>query len=187
MINPLRPLASATVAMALALSPLAMPSAQARSAAEIARQGRETLARLEATHPRSRLFANHALAELVFPSVFKGGLGIGAETGNGVLLIHGRPVRYFNLSGASIGLQAGGEKFSYVVFLMNDAALRYLRSSAGFALGSGFSLAVVDKGISGERDTTTFVKDAYAFPFNEKGLMVNLTLDGTKISPIHPR
>ena len=179
--------ALAALAMLGAISPLAVPAAQARSAAQITAEGEHTLQQLKERVPRSRLFADHALGVLVFPSVFKAGFVVGAQSGNGVLLIDGHPAGFYNLSGGSLGLQIGGQKFSYVVFLMNEAALRYLRDSNGFAIGKGFSVAVIDKGIGGGGDTTTFVKDAYAFSFNEQGLMVDLTLEGTKVSPIHPR
>lgn len=181
-----RSVVTAAVVMLATCGPLAIASAQARSAAEITSQGRTTLQKLEAREPRSRLFARHAKAVLVFPSIFKGGVVFGAESGNGVLLINGRPAGYYNLSGGSWGLQIGGQKFSYVVFLMNDAALRDLRKGGGFAAGTGPSIVVINKGASAEANTTTITKDIYAFPFNEKGLMADLTLQGTKISQIHP-
>ena len=181
-----RYIATTAIAIMAGCGVLAAPAAHARSAAQIAASGEAALQQLAISEPRSRLFAHHALGVLVFPTVFKAGLVVGAESGNGVLLIDGRPNRYYNLSGGTFGLQAGGQKFSYVVFFMNNSALRYLRNSDGFALGRGFSIALIDKGKGGEGNTTTFAKDAYAFAFNEKGLMADLTLDGTKISPIHP-
>lgn len=183
---PCRSLAMAVVAMAAVSGPLAVSSAQARSAAEITAEGRHALHRLEAREPRSRFYASHAKAVLVFPSIFKAGLVFGGESGNGVLLINGRPAGFYNLSGGTWGLQIGAEKFSYAVFFMNDSALRYLRKSGGFAAGTGPSIAVINKGAGAEANTTTITKDVYAFPFNEKGLMADLTLQGTKITPIHP-
>ena len=182
-----RYLASAAIALLTMLSPLAISPVQARTAAEITQQGVSTLHQLEAREPSSRLFARHARAVLVFPSIFKAGLVFGGESGNGVLLINGRPAGYYNLSGGSWGLQIGAQKFSYVMFFMNDSALKYLRESDGFAAGTGPSIAVINKGAAAEGDTTTVAKDVYAFPFNGKGLMADLTLQGTKISRIHPR
>ena len=181
-----RTIATAAIAMTAAFSPMAIPLAEARSAAQITAQGQHTLQKLEASEPRSRMFARHARAILVFPDIFKAGLVFGGESGNGVLLINGRPAGFYNLSGGTWGLQIGAQKFSYVVFLMNDSALRYLRKSGGFAAGTGPSIAIINKGAGAEANTTTIAKDVYAFPFNEKGLMADLTLQGTKISPIHP-
>jgi len=182
-----RYLATAAIALLTTLSPLAISPVQARTAEEITQQGVSTLHRLEAREPSSRLFARHAKAVLVFPSIFKAGLVFGGESGNGVLLIDGRPAGYYNLSGGSWGLQIGAQKFSYVVFFMNDSSLKYLQDSDGFAAGTGPSIAVINKSAAAEGDTTTIAKDVYAFPFNGKGLMADLTLQGTKISRIHPR
>ncbi len=181
-----RTVTTAIVAMAAIAAPIAIPSAQARSAAEIAAQGRNSLQQLEAREPRARFYAHHARAVLVFPSIFKAGLVFGGESGNGVLFVDGRPTGYYNLSGGTWGLQIGAEKFSYALFFMNDSALRYLHKSGGFAAGTGPSIAVINKGAGVAADSTTIVKDVYAFPYSEKGLMADLTLQGTKITPIHP-
>jgi lipid-binding SYLF domain-containing protein len=178
------PVLAATAAVVAMMS---TPSAQARTAAEIAAQGRASLQWLEAHEPRSRLFARHAKAVLVFPSIFKAGLVFGGESGNGVLLVDGRPVGYYNLSAGTAGLQIGGEKFSYAMFFMNDAALRYLQNSDGFQIGTGPSVAVINQGAGAEANSTTIAKDVYAFPYGQKGLMADLTLQGSKISPIHPK
>ena len=182
---PHRLLNTAAFAVLAAIGPLTAP-AEARSAAEITAQGEEALQRLEAREPEALNFAARAKGILVFPSIFKAGLIIGAESGNGVLFTHGRQAGYYNLSGGTWGLQIGAQKFSYAVFFMNNNSLRYLRQSGGFAAGTGPSIAIINKGAGLEANTTTITKDVYAFPFNEKGLMADLTLQGTKISRIHP-
>jgi lipid-binding SYLF domain-containing protein len=103
------------------------------------------------------------------------------------LLDHGHTRGYYNLSGGSWGLQAGGQDFSYVLFLMNDRALANVESSSGFAAGTGPSVVVINKGAAAAVDTSMIDHDVYAFPFNGKGLMADLTLQGTKISHIHPK
>jgi lipid-binding SYLF domain-containing protein len=181
-----RTLAAALVAIVTVSAPM-IPMAQAReSAAKITMRGHEALRDLETKEPRSRLYAHHARAVLVFPAIFKAGLVFGGESGDGVLFIDGRPAGFYNLSGGTFGFQAGAEKFSYVLFLMNDNALRNLRRSSGFAAGTGPSIAIINTGIAAEANSTTLTKDIYAFPFSEKGLMADLTLQGTKISHIHP-
>jgi lipid-binding SYLF domain-containing protein len=160
--------------------------AHAASRTELNADGQRALHKLEATEPRSRRFARDARAVLVFPSILKAGLVFGAETGNGVLFVHGQPVGYYNLTGGSWGLQVGGQDFSYALFFMTDSALDYLKKSDGFSAGTGPSIVVVNKGAGAEADTTTLSHDVYAFPFGEKGLMADLTLQGTKISRIHP-
>ena len=184
---PRRSLAAAAIALAGLLSPLAVTVAHADSAAQLTADGERTLSKLEAVEPRSRFFAEHAKAILVFPAVLKAGLVFGAETGNGVLLEHGKTRGYYNLTGGSWGLQVGAQDFGYVIFFMTDSSLDYLKKSDGFAAGTGPSIVVINKGAAVEADTTTLTHDVYAFPFNEKGLMADLTLQGTKITHIHPK
>jgi len=161
--------------------------AWADSREQLAADGTRALHKLEAAEPRSKRFAHEARAVLVFPSVLKAGFVFGGETGNGVLFEHGRPVGYYNMSGGSWGLQIGGQDFSYALFFMTDSSLDYLKKSDGFSAGTGPSIVVVNKGAGAEADTTTLSHDVYAFPFGEKGLMADLTLQGTKITRIHPK
>jgi lipid-binding SYLF domain-containing protein len=181
-----RSIAAATFALACVFSPVAASSAHAATEVQYTDAGLRALNKLEAVEPRSRFFARHAKAILVFPSVLKAGFIFGAETGNGTLLEHGRAVAFYNLTGGSWGLQIGGEDFGYVMFFMTDSSLDYLKKSDGFAAGTGPSIVVINKGAAAEADTTTVTHDVYAFPFSEKGLMADLTLQGTKITRIHP-
>ena len=179
-------LASASAALLSAFGPLAVSRAHADSRSELADKGISALHQLEALEPRSRFFAHHAKAVLIFPSVLKAGFIFGGETGNGVLLIDGRPAGFYNLSGGSWGLQIGGQDFGYALFFMTDSSLHYLKQSDGFSAGTGPSIVVINQGAGAEADTTTLTHDVYAFPFNQKGLMADLTLQGTKITRIHP-
>ena len=182
-----RTLAAGAMALAAAFGPLAATSAHADQREQLAADGLRALHKLEATEPRSRFFAHHAKAVLIFPSVLKAGFVFGGETGNGVLFVDGRPEGYYNLSGGSWGLQIGGQDFAYALFFMTDGSLAYLRKSDGFAAGTGPSIVVVNKGAAVAADSTTVTQDVYAFPFGAKGLMADLTLQGTKITHIHPR
>ena len=169
-----------------AVGPFMAPVAHADDRDRLASSGMEALQRLEATDQRARYLARGAKAILVFPSILKAGFVFGGETGNGVLLVDGRPAGYYNLSGGSWGLQIGGQDFGYALFFMTDSSLSYLKRVEGFQAGTGPSIVVVNKGAGAEADTTTLTHDVYAFPFNQKGLMADLTLQGTKITRIHP-
>jgi lipid-binding SYLF domain-containing protein len=148
-------------------------------------RAQEDLRELAHDTPRSRFFAHHAYAVLVFPSILKAGFVFGGETGDGVLFEQGSPTGFYNITGGSWGLQIGGQDFSYALFFMTPGSLKYLKHSDGFQVGTGPSIVVVNQGGGVEADSTTVTQDVYAFPFNEKGLMANLTLEGAKISRIH--
>jgi lipid-binding SYLF domain-containing protein len=181
-----RSLTAAALAMASVFSPLATSAAHADSREELTANAVTALHELEHAEPRARFFAKHAKAVLVFPSILKAGFVFGGETGNGVLLNHGAAEGFYNITGGSWGLQIGGQDFGYALFFMTDSSLKYLRESDGFSAGTGPSIVVINQGAAAAADTTTITHDVYAFPFNEKGLMADLTLQGTKITRIHP-
>ena len=158
--------------------------AHAASAAQLNADGQAALNRLYSQSDRARRYARDARAILVFPKIVKAGFMIGAQGGEGVLFVGGQPAGYYKIGAASFGFQAGGQSFSYALFLMNDKALTYLRKSDGWAIGSGPSVVVVDKGAAMSTTSTTLAKDVYAFPFGQKGLMAGLGLEGSKITPI---
>jgi lipid-binding SYLF domain-containing protein len=180
-----RSLAAGALALASVFGPLAALPAHAASAEQLTAKGHSALRSLLATEPRARMFARHATAVLVFPNILKAGFVFGGETGNGVLFEHGKAVGFYNLSGGSWGLQVGGQDFSYALFFMNPKALEYLDKSDGFQVGTGPSIVVINKSAATEGDTTTVSQDVYAFPFNGKGLMAGLDIEGSKITHIH--
>ena len=182
-----RPFTRSALASFAVVAMASAPAAQARTAAQITQQGKQTLRLLEAQNPQARNLARHARAILVFPSILKAGFIFGAQSGNGVLLADGKTRGYYNLTGGSWGLQAGAQDFSYVLFLMNDHALANVENNSGLASGTGPSVVIVNKSAGAAADTSMIDHDVYAFPFNGKGLMADLTLQGTKISHIHPK
>jgi lipid-binding SYLF domain-containing protein len=171
--------------LALAASPLATTAqAQAFSRSGLADRGRAALDQLYAAEPNTRFLGRRARAVLIFPSIIKGGLIWGGESGNGVLLVGGRPQGYYNTSAASFGLQIGGQKFSLAMFFMNDRSLGYLHRSSGFAIGTAPNIVVVNAGAAAVANTTDLTQDVYVVPFGQKGLMAGIDIHGSKITPI---
>lgn len=164
-----------------------MPAvARAASAREIDQEARRALQTLYVTQPKARELGRRAKAILVFPKIIKAGFLLGGQGGDGALIMNGRTIGYYNIAAASFGLQAGVQTFSYALFFMTDAALKYLRTSEGWSIGSGPSVVVVDKGAAASMTSTTLSQDVYAFPFGQQGLMAGLGLEGSKITRIHP-
>jgi lipid-binding SYLF domain-containing protein len=179
-----RTLSAAVLALAAA-APFAAGPAFADDREKLTSRARESLGELEASSGAARRAAKTAYAVLVFPSILKGGFVFGAETGNGVLLDHGKPSGFYNLSGGSWGLQIGAQDFAYALFFMTPNALDYLHKSDGWQAGTGPSITVINKGAAAEADTTTATHDVLAFPYNGKGLMADLTFEGVKITRVH--
>lgn len=178
-------LLAALIFLPIAITFLSLP-ARAASAAEINRNVRIALKQLYATSPAARALGAQARAVLIFPSIVKGGFIVGAQHGEGALLMGGRTVGYYNTVAASYGLQAGVQKFGYALFFTNDSALGYLHRSGGWELGTGPSIVVVDKGLAKSLSTSTVREGVYAFFFAQKGLMAGLGLQGSKITEITP-
>ena len=63
---------------------------------------------------------------------------------------------------------------------MDDASLQYLDNTAGFELGTGPSLVVLDAGFGKNLSTTTLQKGVYAFIFDQKGLMGGIGYSGNE-------
>jgi lipid-binding SYLF domain-containing protein len=156
-------------------------------AAELAGEAKAALQTLSGNVPLAKELAKTATAILVFPEVTKAGLGIGGQYGEGTLLKKGAAVAYYKTTGASFGLQAGGQKYGYAMFFMNAKALAELDKADGFEVGVGPSVVVVDEGKGKSVTTTTMKDDVYAFIFSQKGLMAGLGVQGNKITKITPK
>ena len=109
---------------------------------------------------------------------------IGGAYGEGEMIRDGKVQAYYNSVTGSWGLQAGAQSYGYVVFLMNKKARDYIDDSEGWEIGVGPTIVLVDQGLSENISTTTLKDDAYAFIFNQQGLMAGVSLEGTKITRI---
>jgi len=182
-----RPMVMALVVAALAAVATLPSPVLAASADEIDRGVNAALRNLYASQPSARVLAAKAKAVLVFPTIVKAGFMFGGQIGEGAmrkgdLLRGGRTTGYYNSVAASYGLQAGVQTFSYALFFMNDGALAALDNTAGFELGVGPSIVLVDQGLAKSMTTATLTQDVYAFIFGQQGLMAGLGIQGSKIT-----
>lgn len=167
--------------------PVTRTNAAHTSKAKLSAESRAALGELYANEPAARSLGKKATAVLVFPKVIRGGFIYGAEAGNGTLFSKsGKTLGYYQTAGASFGLQAGVQKFGYALFLLSPSDLRDLNNEYGWELGASPSVVVVDRGAATSLSTTTVDKGVYAYFFDHKGLMAELSLKGSKITKIHP-
>ena len=158
--------------------------ALAKSAAEIDIGVNATMERFKNEVPGASEFLGRSSGALVFPSVIKAGVGIGGEYGEGALRIGGKNVAYYSTAAASIGFQLGAQSKSVVLVFMSQEALENFRSSKGWKAGVDGSVALVKWG-AGEDINSLDIKDPIVgFVFGNKGLMYNLTLEGSKFTRI---
>ncbi|HEY2774943.1 MAG TPA: lipid-binding SYLF domain-containing protein [Candidatus Binatia bacterium] len=179
---------SKTASLLVAATVMAVAPAQlafAESRGDLQADARAAVASLYTQVPGAKALGEQAAAILVFPAVVKASFIVGGQYGEGVLLQGGKIDGYYNTITGSVGYQAGVEKFSYALFLMNPSALKYLNKSDGWELGVGPEITLVDVGAAASLSTTTAKKSVYAFFFDPKGLMGGVSIQGTKVTKIH--
>ena len=89
----------------------------------------------------------------VFPTIGKGGLGVGAAHGDGRVYEKGKYVGDTSMTQVSVGLQAGGQAYSQIIFFENKAAFDQF-TSGNFEFGAGVSAVAIKSGASGSVGTT---------------------------------
>jgi lipid-binding SYLF domain-containing protein len=167
--------------------PLAAQEKGKTAAAELASESQAALKALNGSAELAKILGPKAHAILVFPKVTKAGLGIGGQYGEGALLKGGTAAAYYKTTGASFGLQAGGQQYGYAMFFMNAKAFADFSNANGFEVGVGPSVVLVDEGMAKTTTTATLKEDIYAFVFGQKGLMAGLGIQGNKITKITPK
>ena len=181
MIRIVRPLLAALLLLFAALP------ATAASREELDASVREAVIELYKHSSAAKELAGKSAGMLVFPKVVKLGVGLGGEYGEGALLVGGKTAAYYRIAAGSIGFQLGAQQKSQVILFMNQGELgkfRNFRKSEGWKAGVDGSVALATLGAGGQIDTETSKKPIIGFIFSNKGLMYNLTFEGSKISKI---
>ncbi len=167
----------AILVLCLLVIPLAT---QAVSKLELDTRSEATLNDLFEKEPAAKELADKATGLLIFPRIIKAGVGVGGELGEGVLRIGEGNAGYYRLTSVSVGFQFGGQAKSEVVMFMTADALRQFRESDGWEAGVDGSIALIEFGVGKEIDTHSIQDPIIGFVFSNKGLMYNLSLEGSK-------
>ena len=171
--------------LACSLLLAAMPqSAHAASAKEIEIETSAVLKRFGDEVPGGAEFLKHAHGVLVFPSVVKAGFGIGGEYGEGSLRINEKTAAYYSTAAGSIGFQLGIQSKAVIIVFLEADALTQFRESSGWEVGVDGSVALLEVGAGAAIDTTSIKDPIVGFILTNKGLMFNLTIEGSKITKI---
>jgi lipid-binding SYLF domain-containing protein len=160
------------------------PNARAASAAQIDDMVSTTLDEFFHQVQGSRELVAKSSGALVFPRVIKAGFGVGGEYGEGALVKRGKAVEYFSTISASFGFQVGVQTRSVIIIFMSPEALGAFQRVDGWKVGVDGSVALLTVGLGASIDSTRVTNPIVGFIFDTKGLMYNLTLEGSKISRI---
>lgn len=145
------------------------------------------LERFEEEVKGAKSFLESAKGVLVFPRVIKAGVGVGGEYGEGALRIDGKTVDYYNTLAGSFGFQFGGQAKTVILVFLDAEALKGFRESEGWKAGVDGSVALITLGAGGDIDTNKIKDPIVGFVFGQKGLMYNLTLEGSKFTKLDKR
>jgi lipid-binding SYLF domain-containing protein len=171
-----------TLCAALLAAALVFPAAVLAESAQVTEtRVNEAIEEFKAKVNAAEVFLNQSAGYLVFPRVIKIGIGIGGETGEGALRVGGKTDAYYRTSSGSIGFQLGAQAKSIVIAFMTKDSLDKFRNSEGWKIGVDGSVALIDLGAGKSIDTHNIKDPVVGFIYGSKGLMYNLTLEGTKI------
>jgi len=170
--------------IAIVAAMLFTTAVSADTAEEIDRDADKTLEVFKESIDGAEVFLTQSAGFLVFPRVVKAGFVIGGETGEGALRIGGKTVDYYRTSAGSIGLQAGAQAKSIVIAFMTPGSLEKFRNSKGWKAGIDGSIAFIDMGGGKAIDTHNIKDPVVGFIFGSKGLMANLSFEGSKFSKL---
>ena len=149
------------------------------TAAEIDSDANIALGLLSTEIDDSTIYIDQAYGYLIFPRVVKVGMGVGIETGEGVLRVAGSSVDYYRLSSGSLGFQVGAQAKAIVVAFMTEDVLNNFRNNPGWKVGVDGTVTIIDKGLGQSIDSDKILDPIIAFIFDSRGLMYSLTMEGT--------
>jgi lipid-binding SYLF domain-containing protein len=128
--------------------------------------------------PKMKVFFSKAYGYAVFPTVAKGGIGIGGAYGTGEVYKKGKLIGTTSLSQITIGFQLGGQAYSEIIFFKDKRALNHF-TSGNFEFNAQASAIAVTTGASADADYNNGVA---IFTLAKGGLMYEASVGGQKFS-----
>ena len=113
--------------------------------------------------PQVQPYFKNAYGYAVFPTIGKGGLGIGAAHGKGQVYRGGKVTGKTSMTKISIGFQAGGQAFSQVIFFEDKRAYDEF-TSGEFAFDAQASAVAITAGVQAQAGSTGATAGASAGP-----------------------
>jgi lipid-binding SYLF domain-containing protein len=170
---------NAMFGVALAMFAVVACNTAPKTAADKQAQGSEvesTVAKFEASNEAVGTYMKTAQGYAVFPSVGKGGIGVGGAFGRGQVFAGGKMVGYSKLTAASIGFQLGGQKFSEIIFFETEGALTRFKTGE-FGFDANASAVAVTAGAAAKAD---YKNGVAVFVSADGGLMYEASIGGQK-------
>ena len=135
-----------------------------------------TIAKFKEKQAAVDVYMKDAYAYAVFPTVGKGGIGIGGAFGRGQVFQDGNLVGYAKLTSGSIGFQLGGQSFSEIIFFENAGAFKKF-TSGEFGFDANASAVAATAGAAAKAD---YKNGVAVFVMADAGLMYEASIGGQK-------
>lgn len=139
---------------------------------------REAIAAFKNKDPSMQAFFDHAYGYAVFPTVGKGGMGIGGAYGKGQVFQQGRVIGSVSLTQLTIGFQLGGQAYREIIFFKDKSTLDDF-TSGNFEFSAQASAVAATAGASADADYNNGVA---VFTLAKGGLMYEASIGGQKFS-----
>jgi len=147
---------------------------------------------------QSRDFFNTADGYAVFPSIGKGGVGVGGAYGKGRVYEKGKYIGDTSMSQVTVGFQLGGQAYSQIVFFQDARSLKEF-TSGNFEFGAEASAVAITAGASAKANTSgssagasvtkneaknvgSYNKGMATFTVAKGGLMYEASIGGQKFN-----
>ena len=171
--------------MGLFMSSPVMAAFTAQDAAELLAEAKATSAKFKAeTKGADEVFAN-AKGVLVCPKITKVGLGVGGEGGKCVLTDGTTEPLYYNTAALKVGAIAGMQSHSMIlVFNTDESMANFTSGNREWEFGIDVSVTVAKLGAGGDLDTTNLKGAIISFIFGEKGLMADVSWEGSRFKKL---
>jgi lipid-binding SYLF domain-containing protein len=145
---------------------------------DLVKKAATTVKTFKQLDPGLNVFFDTAKGYAVFPTIGKGGLGVGGAYGKGILYENDKVVGYCDLSQGSIGLQIGGQGYSEIIFFQTEGTLMSFKSGE-FAFAAQASGVAVKAGAAATADYSNGVA---VFTKPKGGLMGEASIGGQNFS-----
>jgi lipid-binding SYLF domain-containing protein len=116
---------------------------------------------------------NESYGYAVFPTIGKGGVGVGGAWGRGTVWQQGRAIGFTDVTQASIGFQLGGQTYSELLLFDQPALERFKRGE--FSLGAQASAVAATAGAAAHAQSQNGVM---VFTLGQRGLMYEASVGG---------
>lgn len=136
----------------------------------------DTIAMFKKQDPAFSHLFDASLAYVVFPSVAKGGFGIGAAHGEGEVYAKGALIGTASLTQITVGLQMGGQVYSEVVFFDTELALNGFKASR-YAVSAQATAVAAAEGCAAN---AKYDQGIAIFTMPRGGLMYEASVGGQK-------